>query len=296
MLNARKRWTSGAGMLCLLAAAACSDSVMSPVANRSLTPGGLNRTTTQGVGVYVCKVAKQPGIYSFNVSASNTNGTLVNGPVVTVNVLTANSDPSDYCMQAWAPGSDPFAAPTDVTVAEQVPAGQQVDSILLVTTPPGNRDIFYGLTSKTVTASYSQGYLIKFFNSGTTPPPPPGSQGCTPGYWKQTQHFDSYPTGYLPTQTIGTYFPNASIFGYAGNTLVEGLGFNGGSGDAGAARILLRAAIAGLLNSASFPSGYPSTPSALMTAVNNALTGTRDDMLNLASTIDKNNNLGCPLN
>ncbi len=35
--------------------------------------------------------------------------------------------------------------------------------------------------------------------------PPPGGEGCTPGYWKQTQHFDSW-VGFQPSQFFDAVF------------------------------------------------------------------------------------------
>jgi hypothetical protein len=55
--------------------------------------------------------------------------------------------------------------------------------------------------------------------------------------------------------------------------------------------------VAGLLNTAHGGVGYPRTTSALVADVNAALSsGNRDTMLALASQIDQDNNLGCPLN
>ena len=35
--------------------------------------------------------------------------------------------------------------------------------------------------------------------------PPPGGEGCTPGFWKQDQHFDSW-VGFAPTDSFETVF------------------------------------------------------------------------------------------
>jgi hypothetical protein len=75
-----------------------------------------------------------------------------------------------------------------------------------------------------------------------------GNQGCTPGYWKN--HTDSWPpTGYSTTQKIKGVFSEATFWPGVGNaTLLDALSFAGGSGTEGAAEILLRAAVAALLN------------------------------------------------
>ena len=64
-----------------------------------------------------------------------------------------------------------------------------------------------------------------------------GGEGCTPGYWKQSQHFDSW-LGYAPTDSF------SSVFGVGPDvTLLEALKARGGGENA-----LLRHATAALLN------------------------------------------------
>src|SRR5436305_814395 len=76
---------------------------------------------------------------------------------------------------------------------------------------------------------------------------PVGTQGCTLGFWKN--HTSDWVT-YQPTDTIGTTFNlTTTQTPYASNTLLEGLGFQGGTGVLGGERILFKQAIAGLLNS-----------------------------------------------
>jgi uncharacterized repeat protein (TIGR01451 family) len=127
--------------------------------------------------------------------------------------------------------------------------------------------------------------------------PPPGDQGCTPGYWKN--HTDSWPpTGYSPSQAVQSVFSAASGYPAHGSaSLLQALSFEGGSTLEGGVGNLLRAAVAGLLNTAHDGVSYPRTTSALVADVNAALaSGNRDTMLALASQIDQDNNLGCPLN
>jgi hypothetical protein len=89
--------------------------------------------------------------------------------------------------------------------------------------------------------------------------------------------------------------PNS--FGLDNRTLLEALSFRGGSGTTAAARILLRAAVAALLNSAHPDIDYPRTTAEVIADVNAALaSGNRSVMLALALELDADNNLGCPLN
>ncbi len=71
---------------------------------------------------------------------------------------------------------------------------------------------------------------------------PPGPQGCTPGYWKQSQHFDSWPAPYTPSTLFSSVFADA----FPGLTLLQVLNLGGGKLNA-----LGRHTVAALLNSAS---------------------------------------------
>jgi hypothetical protein len=129
----------------------------------------------------------------------------------------------------------------------------------------------------------------------TTTTPPPGQEGCTPGFWKQPQHFDSWPSGVTQDMLVGAVF-SAATGDFADATLLEALSFQGGPGVDGATEILLRAAVAAYLNS--FAVDYPLTTAEVVSQVNAALaSGSRSTMLALASTLDANNNgiAGCPL-
>ena len=80
---------------------------------------------------------------------------------------------------------------------------------------------FAGGTSTTDTTSTTS------TTTTTIPPRPrrPVGEGCTPGYWKQDQHFDSWP---VPTTTTlaDAGFTNTGL--PAGTTLLEALSFQGG--------------------------------------------------------------------
>jgi hypothetical protein len=142
--------------------------------------------------------------------------------------------------------------------------------------------------------------------TNTSTPTPMPFQGCTPGYWRQSQHFDSWTAPYDPTDLVKNVF-NVSPFLQNGkldlngngldDTLAGALSYQGGSGVTGAAQILLRAAVAALLNAAHPDVNYPRTTAEVIADVNAALaSGNRTTMLNLASELDADNNFGCPLN
>jgi hypothetical protein len=127
---------------------------------------------------------------------------------------------------------------------------------------------------------------------GYNPPPPRGDEGCTPGFWKNhTNAWDAY----SPNQTVGSVFSGASA-SLADDTLLQALSYQGGTGLLGAERILLRAAVAALLNSTDNVVDYPLYTSEVRNRVSAALgSDDRQRILNLANNLDQKNNLGCPL-
>ena len=126
------------------------------------------------------------------------------------------------------------------------------------------------------------------------PPPPPttGDEGCTPGYWKN--HKSAW-DGLRPTQKVSTVFSGATA-SLANASLMQALSFTGGSGVIGAERILLRAAVAALLNARDADVDYAMTARQIRAQVSAALaTDDRQTMLDLAASLDRLNNAGCPL-
>ena len=180
--------------------------------------------------------------------------------------------------------SDGAAWDTDALVIN-IPAGVGSTTVQLFSAPPNqNPDSML----------WSLGVL-------RLPLPSPGpteqDAGCTPGYWKN--HEDSWAAaGYSPGQTTGSVFTGASAFPtLAAQSLLQSLQGGGGPGTLGGARILLRAAVAALLNAGHSGVDYPRTTAEILADVNAALTSNnRNTMLDLASELDSDNNLGCPLN
>ena len=123
-----------------------------------------------------------------------------------------------------------------------------------------------------------------------------GDEGCTPGYWKN--HPGSWaPTGFTTGQSLESVFDVPNSLGLDNVSLLAALSLPGGSGVQGGAQILLRAAVAALLNAAHPGVDYPRTTASIIADVNAALaSGSRSTMLALATALDADNNLGCPLN
>jgi hypothetical protein len=119
-----------------------------------------------------------------------------------------------------------------------------------------------------------------------------GTEGCTPGYWKQPQHFDSWPVDTTTTLADAGFVGTGHD---ASTTLLQALSFQGGPTIQDAKDILLRIAAAAYLNSLSVD--YPLSSADVVSMVNAALaTNDRETILDLAETLDAENNLGCPLN
>jgi len=125
-----------------------------------------------------------------------------------------------------------------------------------------------------------------------------GGEGCTPGFWKNNLT-EWWLTGYYPMHTIESVFNvPGSLPSWIGQTsLLDALSFPGGSGATGAAQILLRSAVAAVLNAAHPLVSYSRAESTIIAEVNAAMTSPDFmDMLELAEALDDDNNLHCPLN
>jgi len=118
------------------------------------------------------------------------------------------------------------------------------------------------------------------------PPPPSGGEGCTPGYWRQDQHFDSW-TGYDPTDNFETVFGVDASFDP--HTLLDAVWLGGGGENA-----LARHAVAALLNAASSGVDYEYSTAQVIHMVQDAYdTGNFEHFKDLLAD---QNEAGCPLN
>jgi len=139
-------------------------------------------------------------------------------------------------------------------------------------------------------------------------PAPPVCGGCTPGYWKN--HLDTWEiTGYNPGQPVSSVWSYAAKYPDIGNaTLHQALYFKGGKGTEGAARIMMRSAVAALLNwhYANKTRGFIYNNPSIYTIINYTNQrfkwdqGTKQDRemyLDFAKRLDiRNNAYPCPLN
>jgi hypothetical protein len=149
-------------------------------------------------------------------------------------------------------------------------------------------------------------YSFTFVNTPT--------QGCTPGYWKVEQHWDSWPAPWSPGGPLSAMFSGVNNSPYAtsvvtfpdgtsvlmgGATQGQALNFQGGDSVPEKAEILLRAAVAAVLNADSPGVNFPWTSAQVASAVNAALASQdATTIIDLADQLDGDNNGpgGCPLN
>jgi hypothetical protein len=280
---------------------------------------------------------------------ANWSGTIdVEGiPVVIGDELSANLTANqDSAVKEWRAGS--ISIFKHVEVNSQTPLGSEVcftlsrtDGTLITTSSNpqcislGSEDVVhlfrwegltagtYSLAETTVPDGYTpidpftdivvddanRDWLLRTVQNLAPPVPPSPAQGCTPGYWKAEQHWDSW-VGYAPTDALSSVFdvsefenvwvkldksdssdktPRIKI---GDANLGQALRFNG-SGAAG----LLRAAVAAVLNGTHPEVNYPYSAQEVIDLVNSALDAGEPDIGDLAGELDDLNNSGsCPLN
>jgi uncharacterized membrane protein len=112
------------------------------------------------------------------------------------------------------------------------------------------------------------------------------------------QHRDSWgPTGFSPNQLLGSVFNLGGFPNIASQTLLQALSFDGGPTLADAVKVLLRQAVAAILNAAHPNVDYPLTAAQIIANVNTAIaTNNRSTILAVKDTLAGFNERGCPLN
>ena len=138
----------------------------------------------------------------------------------------------------------------------------------------------------TPTSAMSRVADVKGVLATFTNPPDTYGEGCTPGYWKQDQHFDSW-VDFAP----GDYFRDvfgSDVFGDA--TLFDVL-WQGGGG----VKALGRHAVAALLNTASGDVDYGMSADGVINAFVDALAQGKVQIESLKDQLAEGNEAGCPL-
>jgi len=127
------------------------------------------------------------------------------------------------------------------------------------------------------------------------PVTPPEYEGCSKGYWKN--HPEAWSdTGYSPDDKIGDIFTlPRRLLALENDTLLMALKYKGGPEIIDAARIMLRQAVASLLNAAHPDVYFPATAERVILNVNDVLDSLeRPKMMYLATILDYYNKEGCP--
>jgi hypothetical protein len=261
-------------LLAIVPMAACEQGSPTdvPAPRAILTQNGAVPTVEE---VDLCKVGPA-GSYNFSVSINPGPG------------LDGDATDGDVDVDAGTCERIAFAGglPDDVTVTENVPAGFQLDSIIV-----------QQLTSGVVTTTKltgtntavgvmggipASGAVLTFYNSLI----PGGGEGCTPGYWRQDQHFDSYPAPYTSDMLFVDAF---GVDAFPGMTLAQVAALGGGGLNA-----LGRHAVAALLNAASPGVDYDLTEAQVISAFAAAFAS--GDYETQKDIFEGFNEQGCPLN
>jgi hypothetical protein len=202
---------------------------------------------------------------------------------------TPTNTPTDTPTPTNTPTSTPTLTPTPTDTP--VPPTDTPTPTNTPTATPTNTPTATPTNTPTVTPTNTP------TNTPTATPTPLAAQGCTPGFWKQDQHFDSW-KGFTPSQTlVSAGFTGATAYGLGGDSMLTALNYQGGPTLTDAAQILLRQAVAGLLDSTALGGRYSLTTAQVIAQTNAALASSnRDTILAFASQLDKFNNTGgCPL-
>ncbi len=249
--------------------------------------GASSNNLIEGIGSNACGLTN--GVNGNIIGQDPNLGPLANnGGFTQTHALLAGSPAIDAGTNTGCPATDqrgvtrPQGAACDIGAYEV-----EVDSTPLTVTP-----------TNTPTSTPTETPMATATPTNTptnTPTPTPAGFGCTPGFWKN--HIILWPAPYLPTDKVVVVFSAASTYpnSIQNATLLQALSFTGGTNINGAAKNLLRAGVAALLNAQS-GFGYPLTTQEVIDDVNEALaTHNRTTMLALAKTLDSYNNALCPL-
>jgi len=275
--QARKARLLGATLLTGLLAA-CADAGPTALdAPAALADGVLLRQEVE-----LCKTGPEGSSATFSISA--TGGVLLHGSEVTITDVL----PYGSCLVVWQSNS---ADAVSLTIVETAGSPGTVLNDIVVFNQSFTTDI--ATATATLSVSDTQGGLVIFKNVPVDiPPPPPGIHGCTPGFWKQSQHFQFW-TGYTTGQTWGsvfadpgTHYANKGQSLNSNTSLLGALNLGGGG-----ILALARHGVAALLNSSSESVDYPYTTAQVIAMVNGAIES--GDYLTAQAQLAQFNELGC---
>jgi hypothetical protein len=125
-----------------------------------------------------------------------------------------------------------------------------------------------------------------------TPTPVVGNEGCTPGFWKQPQHFHFWCAPYAPNTLVSTVFDTTDCgCDFSSLTFLQALSGSSGPTICDAQRKLYQMGVSALLNACSV--AYPLSTAQIISEVNAALASCdKSTVLAEASRLDTFNNFG----
>lgn len=281
----RRSFRSTVALAAVFVTAACSGSDVSPTA--------LGGSVADAVGDQNNNFTFTPGVVNVCAFFGNDlgpSGTFSASAPAGEDVYAGNFSitPVPHCLEVWNASS---AATIPLTASyASASAGWELDRIVVAVGDGGTQPNFvnlYNVTSTSVNVNEGVGGFI-WFKFVENDSPTGGGEGCTPGYWRQSHHFDSWTLPYTPSTPFSTVFANA----FPGKTLRDVVRARGGGINA-----LGRSAVAALLNAASGSVSYDLSVQDVIDDFNAAYaSGYRHTMEQQKDVFDLLNNLGCPLN
>ena len=287
-LRSTRRFGMVASVASLLLLASCarqgggltSPSAMAVGANAVGLVGDTTNSTPAVGQIKVCKLGNVSG--TFSVSAVPVSG---GSP----SVLSPATVASGQCLVVAEDLDTTSGVGANVTLSE-TSAGLQ--SISAERIDSGNVTSFSFANGGTLFLNLFHGYTITFTNDVPPPPPPPpppptGTEGCSPGYFK---NHPQAPSGYNRTQTLNSVL-QTTVFP-PNLTINSGLSLKGGGVNA-----LARHAAAAILNAAALPATYTFTLAQLRAIFDQVDSGTLsiENAKNLLESKEDNGTIRCPL-
>lgn len=272
---ANTRFPLFAAASAIVLSAACAESVVAPTA----PPAAFGLSALEYDNPYgKFKICKEGTDASFSVQVA------ADAPV-TVSVNAGECLVVAAYRDSTAEG---LTVPTRVMVTELFSAETRLDSILkdsLVLDTAFSVARLTGTATVSGILTYGKGVTATFFNSPLNTEPPARLEGCTPGYWRQSRHFDSWPAPYAPNTAFSSVFANA----FPGKSLHFVLTQKGGG-----LKALGRHTVAALLNAASDGVNYERSVAQVIAAFNSAVASRNYTALH--RDFKRMNEKGCPLN
>jgi hypothetical protein len=211
------------------------------------------------------------------------------------NTPTPTETPTNTPTPTETPTNTP--TPTETPTNTPLPTDTPTPTATPTNTPPPPTDTPTPTNTPTNTPTATPTPTNTPTNTPTATPTAVAHFGCTLGFWKQPQHFHDW-VGFTQTTTLGSVFSIPAQFSALNSvTFLDALNFQGGPTLQDAAELLLKQAVASLLNAANPAVKFTLDQSAVISQTNSALaSGNRDTILAQQNKFDQLNSMEpCPL-